>query len=71
MCSRRHKEGRFEMCSFFLVLRDIWEGKYSNKFPVVVTSCNMPMHSLQRRGVENQLVFERSFTSETVSWKLK
>ena len=59
MCSHRHKEGRFEMCSFFLVLMDIWESKYSNKFPVVVTSCNMLMCSLQRRVVENQPVFER------------
>jgi len=29
--------------------------------------CNMLMHSLQGRGVENQLVFEKSFTSEMVA----
>src|SRR5882724_13617170 len=61
MCSCRHKEGRFEMCSFFfLVLRDVWEAKYSNKLPAVVTSCNMLKRSLERREVENRPVFERS-----------
>ena len=49
--SCRHKEGGFEMCGVF-VLRDFWEAKYSNNLPVVVTSCNMLMHSLQGRGVE-------------------
>ena len=44
---------------------------YSNNLPVVVTSCSMLMCSLQGRGVENQLVFERSFTSKMVSQKLK
>ena len=29
--------------------------------------CNTLMHSLQGRGVENQLVFEKSFTSEAVA----
>jgi len=29
--------------------------------------CNMLVCSLQGRGVENQLVFEKSFTSETVA----
>src|SRR5882724_8743984 len=50
-------------CSVFLVLRDVWEAKYSNKFPMVATSCNMLKHSLQRRVVENWLVFERSLLS--------
>jgi len=45
----------------FLVLRDIWEAKYSNKFPAVVTSCNTLKRSLQRRVVVNRPVFERSF----------
>jgi len=31
--------------------------------------CNMLMCSLQGRGVENQPVFEGSFTPETVAWQ--
>ena len=53
------------MCS--LVLRDSGEAMYSNNLPVVVTNCNTLMCSLHGRGVENQPVFEKSFTSETVS----
>ena len=36
----------------------------------VLIHCNTLMHSLQRRLVENQPVFDRSFTSEMVSRQL-
>ena len=67
MCSHRHKEGGFETCS--LDLRDSGVAMYSNSLPSVVTNCNMLVHSLQGRGVEYQLVFEKSFTSEVIAWQ--
>ena len=36
------------------------EAMYSNNLPVVITSCNILVCSLQGKGVEKQLVFERS-----------
>ena len=67
MCSFRHKEGGFETCS--LDLRDSGVAMYSNNLPVVVTNCNTLMCSLHGRGVENQPVFEKSFTSKMVAWQ--
>jgi len=52
------RRGGLRCCVFWSY---IWEAKYSNKFPAVVTSCNMLKRSLQRRDVESWPVLKEVY----------